>query len=874
MKRAALLIGFSPARLGYDEISSYSVWVHSGAYGAELGAGGNGFGYLSQNLPTTPGASYLVSFWAENPYAEVPNQFLASWNGSPIFSQANFASVNWTNLQFLVTASGTNSVLQFGFSFLYYYDYFGLDDVTMTNIDLLAAAPTITSQPASQLVAPGGSAVFQVTAVGSLPLSYQWQLNGTNLSDSGGVTGSATAALTVAGVSPAATGSYTAVVSNGYGTATSAVATLSLPSPGQLLNLVTFDDLPDTETGLAISNGYQGFDWVNFAELDGVNFAGPSGYNVAVVSPSNIVYNGGGSTAAITNAQPFTLVSACLTAAWRDGLNVEVTGYAGGITLYDNSYVLSATGPTLIQFNYAGVDTVQFISSGGTAHAGYIGTGAQFAMDNVSLLLSALPPQILSEPASQIAPAGSTVSFSVSAEGAPPLSYQWEKNGLPLNDAGNVSGSATATLTLGTVSTADEGAYSVTVNSASGTASSSTATLTVYAAVSGATNLVQNGGFETGSFAAWTLGGSTNDILVSTNSLYAHSGSYGAQLGPGAPPGGSLSQTLATSPGTVCLLSLWLDSPDGAAPNEFLVSWNGAVLYDQSNLGATGWTNLQFAVQATSASSVLQFEFLDAPSYLGLDDITVQTIDLSPAILAQPVSQTAAAGQTVIFTVGAAGSGPLAYHWRHNGAILSDGGAISGSATPSLTLSNVAAAQSGGYSVVVNNSYGLAASATAVLTVYAASPGAGNLVQNGGFETGDFTDWTLNGNTSDSYVESGASFAHSGNDSAQLGDNGNSFGYGGSLSQSLTTTAGTSYMLSLWLENPTGYAPNFFQVSWNGATLFQQADWARKAGRNSNSSSRPNPPTLCSKWSSRMRTIIWGWTMSASATFPWAARRW
>ncbi|MGA2174129.1 MAG: immunoglobulin domain-containing protein [Verrucomicrobiota bacterium] len=808
----------------YDYVGSYYIWVHSGAYGAALSTGGNGFGYLSQTLSTTPGASYLVSFWAENPFGETPNQFLVSWNGNPIFSQDNFDSLNWTNLQFLVTAAGSNSVLEFGYSFEYYDDYFGLDDVTATNVIIDAAAPTITSQPASQLVAPGGSAVFDVTALASPPPGYQWQFNGTNLSDTGGITGSATSALTVANASPANAGTYTVVISNAYGTAISAPALLSLPPPGQIFNLLTFDDLPDTESGLAVSNGYQGFGWANFYELDGVNFPGPSGYNAAVVSASNVVYNGGGAAATITNEQPFSLISAYLTAAWRDGLEVEVSGYAGGALLNRNTYILNATEPTLIQFNYAGVDTVEFVSYGGTAHAGYAGTGEQFAMDNVTLLVSASPPQIAAEPASQVAPVGSTVSFSVSATGAAPLSYQWQKNGVPLGDGGNVSGSATAALTLTAVSAGDDGVYAVTVNNSAGAAASSGAALTVYSVVAGATNTVQNGGFETGDFTGWTLSGSTNDIFISTNSSYAHSGRDGAQLGPGSPPGGLLSQTLSTAPGTAYLLSFWLDSPDGLTPNEFLVSWNGAVLFDQSNLGALGWTNLQFVVEAASAASVLQFEFLDAPSYLGLDDITLQSIDLTPSILTPPASQTACAGQTVTFTVAAAGSGPLAYHWRRNGASLSDGSGLSGTAAPILTLSNVAAANSGAYSVVVSNAFGSATSAAADLTVYAVASGASNLVQNGGFETGDFTGWTLAGNSSYSYVASGAAYAHTGNYSAQLGDNAYNFGYGGSLSQPLSTTPGTSYRLSLWLENSTGLVPNLFLVSWNGATVFNQTN--------------------------------------------------
>ena len=84
-----------------------------------------------------------------------------------------------------------------------------------------------------------------------------------------------------------------------------------------------------------------------------------------------------------------------------------------------------------------------------------------------------------------------------------------------------------------------------------------------------------------------------------------------------------LSQTLTTIPGKQYQLSFWLDSPDGLTPNQFLVSWNGTNVFNQTNLPATGWTNLQFIAAATATNTVLQFGFRDDPSFLGLDDVNV-----------------------------------------------------------------------------------------------------------------------------------------------------------------------------------------------------------------------------------------------------------
>ncbi len=56
------------------------------------------------------------------------------------------------------------------------------------------------------------------------------------------------------------------------------------------------------------------------------------------------------------------------------------------------------------------------------------------------------------------------------------------------------------------------------------------------------------------------------------------------------------------------------------------MSWSGSTLYGQTDLEAFGWTNMQFGVIATGASSTLKFDFNNVPGAFGLDDVRVETV--------------------------------------------------------------------------------------------------------------------------------------------------------------------------------------------------------------------------------------------------------
>jgi hypothetical protein len=73
-----------------------------------------------------------------------------------------------------------------------------------------------------------------------------------------------------------------------------------------------------------------------------------------------------------------------LTSVWNDDLQITVAGYQGVNLVGSSTVGVSTTGSTLFNFNFAGIDSLRFTSSGGTQHAGYIGNTGNFVLDNLA----------------------------------------------------------------------------------------------------------------------------------------------------------------------------------------------------------------------------------------------------------------------------------------------------------------------------------------------------------------------------------------------------------------------------------------------------------------------------------------------------------
>ncbi len=352
-----------------------------------------------------------------------------------------------------------------------------------------------------------------------------------------------------------------------------------------------------------------------------------------------------------------------------------------------------------------------------------------------------IPPSILDQPVSRVALAGSTVNFSVLADGGSSLTYQWWWQT-------NILASQTnSTLTLTNVRIAAEGGYSVVISNTAGAITSSVATLNIdYGASS--TNTVallpltgvawkynQTAAFFNNTWAAtnfndssWQSGNAglavetlasltpyIQTVLTLGRTSYYFRCSF--NVPSNFPPGTVLRATTIIDDGALIYINGRLVQPirmpsSGYNANTFAP--NQAPFSGDAGLETFVWgasTNLVVGTNVIAAE-VHQASANSSDIFwaMGLEAL-VPILNRPPVITNHPVSQLASPGQNVSFTVGASGTAPLSYQWLHEGTNLP------GATLNSLNLSNVGRGDAGIYVARVRNPYDTAFSSNAVLTV-------------------------------------------------------------------------------------------------------------------------------------------------------------
>jgi len=356
-------------------------------------------------------------------------------------------------------------------------------------------APSITSQPVNRTVNEGQTATFSITASGTVPLAYRWQRGGVD------IPGATQPSYTTPAASMADSGStYRCIVGNTAGTATSNSATLTvLDVTAPIISQVTTSGVTTSQATVT---------WVTDEASNSQVFyrpAGASTYQQTTVAAALVVNHSvtlqglqSGTTysyhvrsadqagnAAVSADASFTTTSATnqpptarFTANPTSGEAPLDVAFNGSTSSDPDGSVASwswdfgdggtGTGATVShRFASAGSYTVTLtVADDDGALSSTTGT--------IDVDEPTLAPAIVEEPLDATVAQGMTPTFTVSATGTPPLTYQWRKNGANIQGA-TVPSYTTPPVTLGD----DLSTYRCVVTNAAGGTLSRSAVLNV-----------------------------------------------------------------------------------------------------------------------------------------------------------------------------------------------------------------------------------------------------------------------------------------------------------------------------------------------------------------------------------------------------------
>ena len=577
-------------------------------------------------------------------------------------------------------------------------------DSSLPNTPPYNGRASVSLQPPShQAVAFGAPFVLNAAAMGAPPVTYQWRLNGKNLSDTGDFSGSTTSSLTVAGTSLADAGAYSVAASNSPGGSTSAEAAVAF---GPVSIVGTLDSIPNatgvyyfTEPGLL--EGTDG-DFYGATTLGGTNGGGA----LFSISPGGTVtelYDFG----TITNdgSFPNELVQA------DDGnfygtTQQNASGDANGII-----FKLTPSGQYTLLYNFTnGLDGSYPLCGlslgkngvlyGTTSLGGAAGFGSIYTVTTsgqVSVLYSFSNNGDGANPTAapilgQDGCLYGTTSGYISAQ-IPGTIYKLSPSGRFTNLYTFTNGLDGGTPWSGLTDGGDGNYYGTTpvggVEDIFGNTGGTVFRITpggVFSVLH-TFSIVTEGMAPTGKLA-----------LGPDHNLYGNASGGGPAYALGAesygmPTGGSVT------------------SMESGCGSIFKMTLRGKVSVLYFFKGAADGANAAADLFTASNGNIYGISAIPGPEPAGENIARIDTHGFGPAILVQPQDQTVIAGSDAVFSVPSDGAPPLRYQWQFGGV------SIAGATNSSLVITNVRQKNVGSYRVVIRNPVGSVTSSSASLSI-------------------------------------------------------------------------------------------------------------------------------------------------------------
>ncbi len=390
------------------------------------------------------------------------------------------------------------------------------------------------------------------------------------------------------------------------------------------------------------------------------------------------------------------------------------------------------------QVNIAGATSAAYttlattLADNGTSFRVVVANSVSSVTSDSATLTVNSPPVISAQPTSQTVNVGQTATFSVTASGASPLSYQWQKNQV------DIAGATAATYTTPATIATDSGAtFRVMVKNPVSTITSSAATLTVNSpptiSTQPANQTVAAG--QTATFSVVATGTAPLTYQWQKNQVNipgATAASYTTPATAGTDNGSSFRVVVTNSVTSITstAATLTVNSPPsittqpvnqtvnaGQAATFSVVAAGTAPLtyqWQKNQVNIVGATAAAYTTPATtSADNGASFRVVVTNSVTSItSSAATLTVNSPPSITTQPASQTVNVGQTARFSVLATGTAPLSYQWQKNQVNIA--GATAASYTTPATVSTD---NGSSFRVVVTNSVTSVTSSAATLTV-------------------------------------------------------------------------------------------------------------------------------------------------------------
>lgn len=526
------------------------------------------------------------------------------------------------------------------------------EDICWIDQFVFTQKPVIQYVSADQTVFTTEHETIRSFSVSAFPLTYQWHKDGVPIDGATNSDYNVFVKLSDAGV-------YSVIVSNAYGNVQSSNSTLTVfPSLRDALDV-------DVDWGL---NGLGWWGRTNVVR-DNVDAAATS-----PLRPSEHAY-----------ISWVTYGPGILKFWWKVSCEEEFDYLSFSINGYEMSRISGEVDWHEMVFN---IPEGELVLGWRYQKDRSLSNGEDTAwLDNVQILRG---PIIQVSPVSKSINIGESITLTVSANGPPPLTYQWRKGGV------DIPGATGTSHTLTSAQPSDSGTYSVVVSNEWGTVVAGKAVVGVHLPLTEALD-GSNFVWTTGEFLEW-FGQSD----VSSDGFDA------AQSGPVERPSFSQLKTWVQGPGILQFNWKLTGPPDGT-----LRLWVDGNLI-QTITGESNWT--VYTNHLDPGGHFVEWNH-SGGDFAGrgtawVDSVAVLPVAVGPPkIWSHPSAYHASQGRTVQFGVDAYGSPMPRYQWRFKGANLLE------ETNATLTLTDITPNDQGNYSVIVFNSEGASTSSNAFLLV-------------------------------------------------------------------------------------------------------------------------------------------------------------